>query len=204
MHQGLHLKLHCARLAVEGPTQLTRTPLATAQLHLEKPQVHDKMPKFHAHMENLCFTTCTCAESLPATRFHELTNEGIRCSRVSKAPKLYLNGNNMHPQLQVCFAAHTNATSCYTFVQYIHLCAGSNITIAILIHSFSSTSLLTSFSLHFCTHRSLLRLKKCLLVSTVLPIMSIYSLPLVQYEYRGRICTLFYKITHPLLHSIAQ
>ena len=123
--QDLRLRTASRRKACTIP-QPTKTSSATAQLRLEEPQVQDKMRKFHAHMENLCFAKCTtCAESLPATRFRRLANECLRCSRDSKAPKLYSSGNNMHPgnvphQLQVCFATHTNV-SCYIYiyVQYI-------------------------------------------------------------------------------------
>ena len=61
---------------------------------VDNPSIVAKMNKFHERVAQLHFLYCTtCKESFPTVRLCAQSSECTRCSRDSRAPKLYSGDN---------------------------------------------------------------------------------------------------------------
>ena len=131
---------------------------------LHQPTVRSKMAKFHTAMTSLQVSACvTCMERFPGMTVM-ITSAGTECARCSKdkhSPKAYSLENNMHPGPVP-----------------LELLVGDLIVFAM---SFNSKLILP---LQGLTH------VEEILISAVMPIMSIYKLPHGQYGYSGHVVNL--------------
>ena len=144
------------------------------------------MHKFHAHFATLDLSTCTtCLESFPGLQLHLGSAECLRCSQDKHIPKLYSSANNMDPgpipsELQV----GNNITVMLSYVTDIcsfllsELQVGNNITV------------MSSYVTDMCSFLQGLTQVEEMLISGVLPIMSLYRLPHGQYAYSGHVINL--------------
>ena len=137
--------------------------LVQSQLPLfEQHSIRAKMHKFHAHFATLDLSTCTtCLESFPGLQLHLGSAECLRCSRDKHIPKLYSSANNMDPGPIPS-----------------ELQVGNNITV------------MSSYVTDMCSFLQGLTQVEEMLISGVLPIMSLYRLPHGQYAYSGHVINL--------------
>ena len=122
----------------------------------------------------------TCSEAFPGLQLHPGSAECAHCSRDNRTPKLYSNGNNMDPgpiplQLQVII---------------------NNILLSCTEHTMYACISKISISTGTCMIQQQIYLLQGLtqveemLISAVLPIMSLYRLPHGQYGYSGHVINL--------------
>ena len=137
--------------------------LVQSQLPLfEQHSIRAKMHKFHAHFTMLDLSTCTtCLESFPGLQLHLGSAECLHCSRDKHIPKLYSSANNMDPGPIPS-----------------ELQVGNNITV------------MSSYVTDMCSFLQGLTQVEEMLISGVLPIMSLYRLPHGQYAYSGHVINL--------------
>ena len=65
---------------------------------LNHPSVHSKMLNFHRHFVTLEVTRCsTCCKGFPGLKINSQSGECLSCSRDKHVPKLYSSENNMNP-----------------------------------------------------------------------------------------------------------
>ena len=173
------------RRAVES-SQLTRS---SREEPFKQRSVQLKMRKFHEHFASISSPKCsTCLKCFPGIQLYASTTECMRCYRDKHTPKVYSAANNMNPgplppQLKV--------SSCVCLQQWCELIKGNSklrMTMVVLLIAQGLTQV------------------EEMLISAVLPIMSLYKLPHGQYAYSGHVINLPQDIAGfcQLLASTAQ
>ena len=150
--------------------------LSQSQLPLiQQRSVQAKMKKFHTHLATLEVSRCsTCLEAFPGLHPQPGSTECARCGRDKHTPKLYSSGNNVDPgpipaQLQVIIKLFTYIC----MYQLLNIC--------------TVTCIINSAKIH--PLQGLTQVEE-MLISAVLPIMSLYRLPHGQYGYSGHVINL--------------
>ena len=166
-----------ARLLRVRSSQQQQVANETSELQLfQQPRVRTKMQLFHARLTSLQTPKCiTCQERFPGMNVRQAptTNdetECVRCSRDKHIPKMYSTPNNMNPgavppELMVCVYFITTTD----YKLHLHFS---------LIDTLLTTAL-----------QGLTQVEE-MLISAVMPIMSIYRLPHGQYGYSGHVINL--------------
>ena len=134
--------------------------------------VQHKIKNFHRKLAALEVPTCsTCMESFPgmAVRTTSTGKECLRCCRDKHSPKTYSSDNNMHPgpvphELQVIYMLISSKLCFYAVNMLIIAC--------------------------LCDDLQGLTQTEEMLISAVMPIMSIYKLPHGQYSCSGHVVNL--------------
>ena len=134
--------------------------------------IQHKIMNFHWKLAALEVPTCTtCMESFPGmtVRTTSTGKECLRCCRDKHSPKTYSSDNNMHPgpvpqDLQVIYMLISSKLCCYAVNMLIIAC--------------------------LCDNLQGLKQTEEMLISAVMPIMSIYKLPHGQYSCSGHVVNL--------------
>ena len=140
----------------------TQTTQCTGE-QFRQSSVQLKMKRFHECFTSLSPQKCfTCSECFPGLQLRTSTTECMRCSRDKHIPKVYSSANNMDPgQLP----SQLQVSTC------VHV---------IMWHS-------NNYTITFV--QGLTQVEE-MLISAVLPIMSLYKLPHGQYGYSGHVINL--------------